>query len=100
MCLFSLAAEKEELAGRLPSLQGEREGADSCSILTRWALNQKNRGEKHAFQVCPGHQLEGGEGLALIRVITAPKASLLWDSLRICLLKGCESNNHASICLA
>lgn len=50
MCLFSLAAEKEELAGRLPSLQGEREGADSCSILTRWALNQKNRGESTLFK--------------------------------------------------
>lgn len=48
--MFSLTTEKEELAGRLQSLLGKREGTDSCSILTRWAVNQKNEAESMHFK--------------------------------------------------
>jgi len=50
MFLFCLTAEEKELAARLLRSQGEREGTDSCSILTRWALNQKNKGESTLFK--------------------------------------------------
>jgi len=43
MFLFSLTTEKEELAERLLSLLGKREGTDSCSISTRWDVNQEKK---------------------------------------------------------